>query len=323
MKKKNIYINWIDSNDFIYNLNEHYFNLISISKYSKKYNIIEDPNHADLILIICERFEKGFKNIFENRIINQFPNKSFLFSLSDYSGQHIIRGIYASAHQSFITNGRIISSSYTVFSDKFKNPLINSFNSDISDLRNYFISFLGRNSHSIREKILKMKFSREDIYISDTTEKLDIFMNKGNVSEMQKHYFDILSNSKFSLCPRGIGYSSIRLFESMKLGVAPIIISDNFVLPKGPLWKNFSIFIKEKEISNLETIVEEYESDFIEMGKLAKKAYDYYFADENYFDKLLDSCFEIKNRQLIPEIFFFEISKIIYKKVYPLLKKLK
>ena len=51
------------------------------------------------------------------------------------------------------------------------------------------------------------------------------------------------------LCPRGQGTSSIRLFEAMRMGIAPVIISDKWIGPKGPEWESFAVFVKEKDIS--------------------------------------------------------------------------
>ena len=47
----------------------------------------------------------------------------------------------------------------------------------------------------------------------------------------EKHYRNVLSQSRFSLCPMGIGPNSIRLWESLSYGAIPIVISDNLWLP--------------------------------------------------------------------------------------------
>ena len=38
----------------------------------------------------------------------------------------------------------------------------------------------------------------------------------------------------------------MRLFEAMRLGVAPIIASDDWVYPRGPDWSACSVVIKER-----------------------------------------------------------------------------
>ena len=53
------------------------------------------------------------------------------------------------------------------------------------------------------------------------------------------------------LCPRGEGTSSIRLFESLRMGRPPVIISDQWVPPEGPAWDTFSVRIPERRIHTI------------------------------------------------------------------------
>lgn len=314
--KKNIYIGWLNADGFDYKLNSHYNKIMELSRFSKLYRLTEHPSEADLIILVGERFNKGFKNLFRNETLKRYSNKAFLLSLSDFSAQRAFRGVYASASNSILNFNRILSTSYTIFSDSLKNPYITTQIEPLIE-RKHFISFLGRNSHRIRNEVFNMKFFRNDIVIRNTSNDFDLFTGKSSDYGL-KVYYETLINSKFSLCPRGVGLNSIRLFESMKMGVVPIIISDNFMLPKGPVWKNFSIVIKEKNIASLEQIALEYESDYYKMGSLAKIAYDDFFDDKTYFDHLMKCCFEVLGKQAIPESFYFTISNFFYQKLYPL-----
>ena len=59
---------------------------------------------------------------------------------------------------------------------------------------------------------------------------------------------DFIRRTRFVLCPRGQGVSSIRLFEVMKSGRVPVIISDAFVPPalQGRTgWTDAAIFVRE------------------------------------------------------------------------------
>lgn len=55
---------------------------------------------------------------------------------------------------------------------------------------------------------------------------------------MQRHRHDaerynrVLSDSIFSLCPEGAGPNTLRVWESMAIGSIPVILSDNWVVPK-------------------------------------------------------------------------------------------
>jgi len=168
--------------------------------------------------------------------------------------------------------------------------------------KEYLFSFIGRDSHKVRESIFNIIFSRQDIFVENST-SFDVFNHELTQSktERQKYFYDTMLKSKFSLCPRGLGPSSIRIFESLQLGIAPIIIGDDWLPPEGPKWDAFSILIKEKHIADLEKIVVSYESHYQEMGLLARQAFEAYFSDSQYFNYVVDNCISINETQLINE----------------------
>jgi hypothetical protein len=67
----------------------------------------------------------------------------------------------------------------------------------------------------------------------------------------QKRYNEILSNSIFSLCPEGAGPNTLRVWESLSVGVIPVIYSDTWEPPKLNKyeWESFSIRIPMNEYS--------------------------------------------------------------------------
>jgi rRNA-processing protein FCF1 len=103
----------------------------------------------------------------------------------------------------------------------------------------------------------------------------------------------------------------MRTFESMKLGVAPIIVTDDWILPKGPKWNDFSIFIKENNIRDLEKIAESHSDSYKEMGQKARKAFEEYFAEDVYFNYVIDNCLDIMSKQLIPEVIYWKLNPLI------------
>ena len=59
--------------------------------------------------------------------------------------------------------------------------------------------------------------------------------SKAPVFEERRHRFrEVLEASKFVLCPRGQGTSSIRLYETLASGRVPVIIADDWVARRGP-----------------------------------------------------------------------------------------
>lgn len=275
-------------------------------KSDQKHGLVDNAIEADIILVGNVDDENGEK-ILRNQIIQQFPEKCF--SISNYDTTLFLNhGIYTStSNRSFIGWKRVRTGSYTLLSDNNKNPYIsNSYNLGSTE-KKYLFSFIGRDCHAVRKQILNLDFERKDILIEDSSKAFDRWKTNDDEDIKQYHFFEVLSQSKFSLCPRGAIYNSIRLFESLQLGVAPVIIADGFLLPKGPNWKDFSIFIKERHVENLESIVQKYEDNYIEMGLLAKQCFEDFFSDESYFNYIVDNCIDIQNTQIIPEEWYWKL----------------
>jgi hypothetical protein len=274
-------------------------------KSDKTYELTNSPELADMILVVDDWTKYREEEIIKNQYLKNYPNKCFSLT---YVGRPIIlnHGVYASCEKSILRINRIRTGSYSLYA--VINPFIEQYllsKTDASE-KNYLFSFVGRNSHPTREVLFHHNFSRNDIYVENSS-GFEAFESSPDKSERQKHYVEILASSKFSLCPRGWGAGSTRLFESMELGISPIIISDDWISPKGPKWDLFSVRVKEKHIREIEKIVVSLESSYEEMGNMARKEYNNYFSDHRYFNYVINNCIEIKKHQIIPERFYILI----------------
>jgi hypothetical protein len=223
------------------------------------------------------------------------------------------RGIYSGAKSSLMTRSRVRTGAYTLLPAALANPFVSAHKSSKQDYikKMYLLSFVGQRSDKLREKILQITFRRADIFVQDTSDHDSFDPKSDERIQRQKNYYNVLLRSKFAICPRGFCPNSIRLFEAMKMGVAPVILSDNWLYPKGPKWEEFSIAIKEKHVRELEHVIESYEDDFMEMGRLARKAYEQYFSEAAYFDYVMDNFVEIMQCQQIPERFYLALTPLI------------
>ena len=108
--------------------------------------------------------------------------------------------------------------------------------------KRYTASFSGRvSTHAIREDMFR-----------NLSENKEVFLHDGHFKSSE--FTKIILQSYFSLCPRGYGGSSFRLFESLQLGVAPICIGDIDTRPfKGHIrWEDFSFYISDtKDLHNI------------------------------------------------------------------------
>lgn len=122
---------------------------------------------------------------------------------------------------------------------------------DIPDKR-YFANFVGKNNHALREEMFKK-----------LKEYNNIFLKKGNESES---YFVLkMLESYASLCPRGMGGSSFRLYEPLQIGTVPIVIGDIDIRPFKEFidWEKVSLYT-----SNVNEVTKIFESkeELLEMG---------------------------------------------------------
>jgi hypothetical protein len=145
-----------------------------------------------------------------------------------------------------------------------------------------------------------MSLSHPRAYLEDTSasvtpdQKKQTFFMMSYDSNDRTHYGDILARSKFVLCPRGYACSSWRLFESMKAGRVPVIISDQWVPPAGPTWESFSIRVRQNHVLQIPEILERHEPNAAIMGRLARKAWEEWFSQEVTFHRIVEWCLHLK-----------------------------
>lgn len=272
---------------------------------SKKHALVESPEQADIIIIGNIQNTNWFENLRCNPLVSWFTDKCFAVSEDDWF-LPFLRGIYANAQSSTWLKARCRSGSYALIYPDFTNPYVNSFCGCAAELaKHHLASFTGRDCHTIRSTILRQPYRRQDIHVLDTSRYNAFTDASQDKASVQIGYVETLARSKFAICPRGSGASSMRLFEAMRIGVAPVVISDDWVFPQGPDWASFSLIVKEDELSRLEEILCSNEFRYVEMGRLAATAYQRYFSDENYFDYLIDQMIGIRSEQLLPERWFW------------------
>jgi hypothetical protein len=111
--------------------------------------------------------------------------------------------------------------------------------------------------------------------------------------EFNDKYIKMIGDSYFSLCPRGTGISTVRLFESVYMNSIPVIIADGYKKPISDIinWDDFSITIKEEDIDKLEDIINSITND-----EIIKKQEKIKFINDNYIN---NNIIEIIKKKLI------------------------
>jgi hypothetical protein len=137
-------------------------------------------------------------------------------------------------------------------------------------------------------------------YLEDTSaavplaQKKQTFFMKSYSLDERTRYGDIIARSKFVLCPRGYACSSWRLFETMKAGRVPVIISDQWVPPAGIAWECFSIRVRQNRVAQIPEMLERYEPKAATMGRLARVAWEEWFSQETSFHRIVEWCLHLK-----------------------------
>jgi hypothetical protein len=233
-----------------------------------------------------------------NPLVNRYPEKVFTIYEGDFP-QRFLPGIYTSMPNSIWNFGRFATGTYSYCYAKHGNTV--DLLKNKTRTGEIFFSFIGRGRAKVRTELFRQNFNRADVVIEDSS-KFNYFTARTNHQlEQQHHYLDTCIKSRFMLCPRGQGTSSIRLFDAMQMGVAPVIISDKWIRPQGPDWNSFAVFVREADVGRLPEILAKHDSRWREMGELARSAWGKWFRLEDEFNYIVDNLARIKTKRMIPE----------------------
>lgn len=265
----------------------------------------ENPEEADIIFL-TNADQKWGAELEKNSLPKRFPGKSFALS-EQWEPPFLLAGIYANAPRSPFGRGRFRTGSYILHHPDFHNAFVDAYDYHAESHRrapDLLASFLGRQCHPVRDRLFALTFDRDEILVEDTSTFNAFTHSAEGKLENQRRYFEICLRSKFILCPRGAGPNSIRLFEALRLGIAPVIISDDWIPCEGPQWEKFAIFIPEKDVEKTGDIIRGLQSEYVERGKNARLAYENFFSPETYFNYLVNSATSALQARVVPERLF-------------------
>ena len=147
-----------------------------------------------------------------------------------------------------------------------------------------FCSFVGSVTHEIRPKLLQA-LSGQDGYL------IRAFHWQQDVPEDRKNFFkEVLEQSRFTLCPRGYGATSYRMYEAIQVGSIPVYVSDKFVFAwEDELdWSEFCVIIPEDKIPEIDCILKGYtETQVREMQVRLKEVYEMYFTIPSAYNQII------------------------------------
>jgi hypothetical protein len=263
-----------------------------------QHHLVDDADQADVILF-AENHPYCHGNPYclsvrRHPVYRRFPEKCFVYH-DDDSAVAVLRGIYPSIRKRDYLVDRCRSAGY--IARVAENDAIRY--DPTPRTRRYLYSFLGEANSEVRFALLSNVHPNG--LIRDTTGtrlwqmepglKRDLFMTQ---------YREAILDSQFVLCPAGFGPATYRLYESMEMGRAPVILSDEWVPPQGPRWDEFSVRIPECRASEICAILSNYSGRHEVMGQLARRAWEQWFAKPVCFHRLIELCADIQATPLRP-----------------------
>ncbi|MFT4726090.1 MAG: hypothetical protein ACI9UN_000585 [Granulosicoccus sp.] len=252
---------------------------------STNHSVCNDPSEADAILFVenTQFADLLFKALLKHPLVQEFEDKVFMYNEVDRPWD-TLPGLYCCMTTNNFNPNRHRAFGYL----HTPNPYIGDIHEQDIEKR-WLYSFVGSMSHSCRRPIMRL---RDDSgYVQDTSD-FNVWDSYSSELEIRgQSYANILAASQFVLCPRGIGSSSIRLFETMRAGRVPVIISDDWVPPCETDW-SFAIKFEERRISSIPGFLKTLQNESEERGQAARKAWEQSYAPDTLFNTagdLLDS----------------------------------
>lgn len=249
--------------------------------------LVADAADAELILLVGS-FGGNPDYLLKHPAYVAYPDKCAVYTEDD-NYLPLAPGIYCSAQtDGHAKAGRTFSYAYISRNGKYSNAFLAD---EAPAEKKYLFSFQGGSTSLLRKRMFNLAFNREDIVIENTSSYYHWDLTQPDREQRQQRYADTLSGSHFVLCPRGAGTGSIRLFEVMNAGVAPVLISDDYLLPAHIDWDSFLLRIPERDIARLPELIAPHLATSAARGLLARAAYVANFMPAMEFDRIVEDCF--------------------------------
>ncbi len=271
-----------------------YKHLKDSAQHCQQHTLVEDPDQADIILFAELGTTSGpfDECIRYHPLYQKYSSKVCVFMNRNYSF-HAIPGLYTGLEKHL----HFPWAQAAFYIIQTPNPFLK--NLEWNAEAPYLFSFVGAAcNHPVREKLRSLKDSRG--FFQDTGKLYIEAATQGNedaLNALHRNLADSFSKSQFILCPRGLTSSSIRIFEAMQAGRVPVIISNDFVAPKGPDWPSFSLHINEDDIAAIPELLRRKEKEACSMAQKARLAWQTYYAPNTIFTTVVNSCLTIQSQQ--------------------------
>jgi hypothetical protein len=277
------------------------------ARFSKSHAIVPAPAAADLILLLGASARDPVQ-IRSYEAYKAFPDRCVIYTEED-DYLPLLPTVHTNAKIGRDTRiGRVFNYAHISRNGRHQNRFVGETTAETpigrTAEKRYMFSFLGGSTSILRKRLFNLKFDRGDVLIENTSGYWHWDNSQPDREARQRRYAETLAASHFALCPRGAGSGSSRFFEVMAAGVAPVLLSDPYALTPGPAWEQFLIRVRERDIARLPAILEPHLDSAAERGRLARQAFDEFFAIDREFDTIVDLAVRALRHQPPAEEYF-------------------
>jgi len=274
----------------------------------KHHEVCHSPEEADAILFVenWHLTDYRYKKLLNHPLVWKFPEKTYMVNEVD-KPWCALPGLYSSMPKKYFQKTRQIPFGFFSTPNDFVKKIYSS--TQYEDPKLLF-SFVGALSHRIRKRI--MQLSPEICSVQDTSDFNVWHCSKDAKASVGHNFAKVMADSKYILCPRGIGTSSFRLFEAMEAGRSPVIVSDQWVEPDCVDW-DFAIRVPENDIETIPERLASIADEAKDRGEAARRAWEQHFAPDRVFNTAIDGIDRLADSRKFAsrKIYFQNIRKVM------------
>lgn len=249
----------------------------------RAHQVVASPEEADIILFVEDaRFEDYLFSVLRRHpLVAKYPHKVFMYNDVDRPWC-ALPGIYCSMPRRYFQSSRQRAFPYLNPPNKY----IDSMRSKEPAEMRWLYSFMGARNHPSRRAILQLRDERA--LLVDTSAFNIWHADNSTKEERMQDYASKVLASMFILCPRGVGTSSYRTYETMEAQRVPVMIADQWVPPSQIDW-SFALIIKEHDVPRIPEILRAHEAEAKERGRLARLAWEQNCQEDKIFHQAIEA----------------------------------
>lgn len=252
----------------------------------REHGLADRPEDADLILF-TDPPQPNMADIRQHPLYRQRPSRCFVIAAGDRL-LPFVPGVFSSPEKTTHSRHRSRTGAYlrVVFEPEEQAEVTGGQPVEPND--ELLFSFVGRTETApVRARIARLRHERGlviDASVSGQYLALDDFRR-------------LVARSRFVLCPRGYGSSSFRLFETLKAGRVPVIVSDEWIPCTGLNWPGFSLTVREDSVHTIPALLEQADRHYAQLQEAARHAWAEWFAPNVIFHRTVEWCLDLARQQ--------------------------